>query len=375
MEAMLDNASCWQAVIDRDAARDGEFFYGVITTGVYCRPSCAARPPKRANVRFYKTTADAEKDGLRPCRRCRPPSLTGSDPLTDQIKALCCYIEKNAAASLTLRDLSRVSKISPWHLQRSFKAIVGVSPRQYLDHFRMENFKALLRDERTHNVTDAIFEAGFGSLSRLYETADTRLGMTPMEYRDGGRGVQITYGTASTPLGLMMIGATDRGLCFLQFGEEPAELLNALREQYPKADVVALADPPPEPFFDWIYQLNQYLEGRQPDLRLPVHIRATSFQLMVWRYLQTIPPGSVASYQEVALAIKHPRAARAVARACATNQVALAIPCHRVIRGSGELGGYRWGLERKRVLLDNERKIASGGMANPEVGHTSQAVS
>lgn len=353
MSVGLDENRCWEAVLGRDASQDGKFYYGVMTTGVFCRPSCAARRPKRENVRFYATAAEAERDGLRPCQRCHPLAAAGSDPLTAKIRNLCYYIEQHADESLTLARLSKEARLSPFHLQRAFKAVVGVSPKQYLDGKRMDAFKSRLRNGQ--DVTGAIFEAGFGSLSRLYEKADTRLGMTPMEYREGGKGIEITYATARTPLGLMMVGATDRGLCFVQFGESDAALLRALKVQYPKAAIRAQSDPPPEDFTKWMSGLNRYLGGQQPDLRLPVHVRATAFQLMVWKYLQTIPRGSVESYQEVAEAIGRPTAARAVARACASNTVAVVIPCHRVIRGTGELGGYRWGLERKRTLLDQER--------------------
>ena len=282
-----------------------------------------------------------------------------TDPVTDRIRALCRYIEQHVDSPLTLADLARQARLSPYHLQRSFKALVGVSPKHYLDNCRIKTFKSILRRPGGEGVTGAIFEAGYGSLSRLYEKTDSRLGMTPMEYRAGGRGVEITYGAAETPLGLMMVGATDRGLCFVQFGERESSLLEALMTEYPGAEVTPLADPPPPHFQAWMSALNRYLEGQEPDVRLPVHIRATSFQLRVWSYLQSIPPGSVESYQEVAQSIGRPKAARAVARACASNRVAIAIPCHRVIRGNGELGGYRWGLDRKRVLIDNERKSRS----------------
>ncbi|MFN7919844.1 MAG: methylated-DNA--[protein]-cysteine S-methyltransferase [Bryobacteraceae bacterium] len=321
--------------------------------------SCAARPPRRENVRFYATPREAEQDGLRPCLRCRPLAAAGEDPLTSRILALCRFIDEHAADSLTLADLGRQAQLSPYHLQRSFKAIVGVSPKQYLDQRRMRNFKSLLREPSADGVTAAIFDAGFGSLSRVYEKTDSRLGMTPMEYRERGRGVEITHALAKTPLGLMMIGATDRGLCFLEFGERESDLLARLRAEYPEARIQPMPDPPPPAFAAWIEALNRYLEGQEADLRVPIHIRATTFQLLVWRYLQQIPSGSVESYSEVAEAIGHPRAARAVARACASNRVALAIPCHRVIRGTGEMGGYRWGAERKRVLLDKERARAA----------------
>jgi AraC family transcriptional regulator, regulatory protein of adaptative response / methylated-DNA-[protein]-cysteine methyltransferase len=355
-EPRLDPERCWQAMQDRDAQQDGNFFYGVMTTGVYCRPSCSSRRPKRENVKFYATAAEAERDGLRPCLRCRPLATVNADPWAQRIREICQYIEQHADEPLSLADLALRANLSPYHLQRGFKAIVGVSPKQYLDNCRMQNFKTLLRKGKNEGVTGAMYEAGFGSSSRLYERADTRLGMTPMEYRNGGRGIEIAYGAAKTPLGTMMVGATDRGLCFVQFRDSAAALRKELGAEYPEARLIPMADPPPRAFREWMAALNRYLEGQELDLRLPVHIRATAFQMKVWKYLQSIPYGSVQSYQEVAEGIGEPRAARAVARACASNRVALAIPCHRVIRGTGELGGYRWGLERKRVLIDNERK-------------------
>ncbi|MEZ5353520.1 MAG: bifunctional DNA-binding transcriptional regulator/O6-methylguanine-DNA methyltransferase Ada [Bryobacteraceae bacterium] len=351
----LNAEGCWLAVQMRDASQDGCFFYGVLTTGVYCRPSCPARRPNRENVRFYGKAEQAEREGLRPCRRCHPLAAIGAAPLAGRIRDLCAYIEANADAVLTLADLGRCAGLSPYHLQRTFKAIVGVSPKQYLEERRMQSFKSILRRKKGGGVTGAIYEAGFGSSSRLYEKADTRLGMTPIEYRSGGAGVEITYGSAETALGLMMMGATDRGLCFVQFGESAAGLLATLKSEYPKAALVPMPEPAPAEFTVWMSALRQHLEGRQPDLGLPVHVRATAFQMKVWQYLRSIPPGAVQAYGEVAKTIGAPRAARAVARVCASNPVAIAIPCHRVIRGTGALGGYRWGLERKRVLIDRER--------------------
>ena len=325
---------------------------------MFCRPGCPGRTPNRENVRFYLTPAEAELDGLRACLRCRPLALTGADPWADRIAALVRYIERHAGESIGLADLSREAGLSPYHLQRSFRAILGVTPKQYLDNQRVERFKARLRDGKGSDVTAAIYDAGYGSSSRVYEKADTRLGMTPMEYRSGGRGIEITHVTVETRLGWMVLGATDRGLCFLQFGDEPGALREAMFAEYPGAVFSAMPDPPPVAFQDWMDRLHRYLEGSEQDLRLPVHVAATAFQLKVWRYLQSIPSGSVQSYTEVAQGIGQPTAVRAVASACAGNRVALAIPCHRVIRGNGELGGYRWGLERKRVLIDSERRVA-----------------
>ena len=343
----------WQALVSRDASFDGQIFYGVLTTGVYCRPSCPSRQPLRKNVRFYTSPEQAERDGLRPCLRCHPLATLGLDPQSARIAALCRYIEAHADEPLKLEDLSRQSGLSSFHLQRSFKAILGVSPRQYLESCRMRNLKVSL--QRGRDVTTAIYDAGFGSGSRVYEKADTQLGMTPAEYRKGGAGVTITYVSAETSIGLMMIGATDRGLCFVQFGESEDELLAQLTREYPQAARLPMAKPYPDQFESWMAAIRQHLDGHEVRLDLPLDVQATAFQLKVWRYLQSIPSGHVESYQEVARAIGRPSAARAVARACASNRVAIVIPCHRVIRGTGELGGYKWGLARKRTLLDLER--------------------
>lgn len=348
---MLNQDRCWQAVQKRDASKD-DFFFGVVTTGVYCRPSCPARLPLRKNVRFYETTAAAERDGLRPCLRCRPLDPV-KDANAERMRAICRYIESHSDGSLTLDDLARRAGLSPFHFQRSFKAVVGLTPKQFLEAARLKKLKKSLRNSR--NVTDAAYDVGFGSSSRLYERADTRLGMTPAEYRRGGKGIVITHVTIDSPLGPLMMGATDRGLCFLQFGESPDVLLESLGREYPRAQLEAMKTPHSAEFEKWTEALTRHLSGAQPHLDLPVDIRATAFQMRVWRYLQSIPYGEVQSYSEVAAGIGQPTAVRAVARACASNKVALVIPCHRVIRGTGELGGYRWGLDRKRVLIDQER--------------------
>lgn len=350
---MLDLEKCWQAVLARDSDQDGEFFFGVLTTGVFCRPSCSARRPLRQNVRFYKTPEDAQKDGLRACLRCSPLAAIGRDPNADRIREVCRYIESNSDEPLKLRDLATRSQLSVFHLQRSFKAIVGVSPKQYLEAVRLKKLKSSLKTSK--DVTEAVYDAGYGSSSRVYERADTRLGMTPRQYREGGRNVVITHVTVPTPVGRMMIGATDRGLCFVQFGDSQAALLNALKKEYTAATLEEMAKPYSPEFEHWVNAVTEYMAGGQPHLDLPLDIRATAFQMRVWNYLQSIPYGTVQSYGEVAAAIGEPKAARAVARACASNTVALVIPCHRVVRGTGELGGYRWGLPRKRALIDHER--------------------
>ncbi len=350
---MMTDELMWHAVTRRDASFDGQFFFGVMTTGVYCRPSCHCRQPLRKNVRFFVTPADAERAGLRACLRCHPLAAVGADPATAQIQETCEYIRAHAQDSLSLSDLAARAKLSPFHFQRTFKAIAGVTPKQFVDACRLDSFKGALRSESS--VTGAIYEAGFGSSSRVYERAGTRLGMTPGEYRDGGKGVRISCATADSPLGRMMIGATDRGICFLQFADRDDTLLDMLSREYPNATVTPMPDHRYPEFSEWILALRAHLENGEPHLDLPLDLRATAFQMRVWRYLQSIPSGSVESYAEVAAAIGQPTAARAVARACATNRVALVIPCHRVIRGTGELGGYRWGLDRKRTLIDRER--------------------
>jgi len=355
-KAMLNSDQCWEAIQKRDRAQDGHFYFGVMTTGVYCRPSCAARKPLRKNVRFYETPEQAEKDGLRPCLRCRPLAASGADPHTERIRELCRHIESHSGEPLKLRDLARCANLSPFHLQRSFKAVTGLTPKQYREAARLRSLKSGLK--RSGGVTEAVYDAGYNSSSRVYERADTRLGMTPNQYRRGGEGVIITYATADTPVGMMMIGATDRGLCSVQFGDSREALLAALEREYPQALIEPMRRPGDPAFRQWMAALNDHLAGKQPRLDLPLDIRATAFQMLVWNYLQSIPYGKVESYGEVAKAIGRPKAVRAVARACATNPVAVAIPCHRVIRGTGELGGYRWGLARKRTLLDRERAAA-----------------
>jgi len=357
MSEAIDETRCWQAVQKRDAAFDGKFVYGVLTTKVFCRPGCASRIPLRKNVRFYATAAEAEADGLRACMRCKPLGSPG-EAMREQFGRLCAYIRRNLDdhEALKLDALSKRAAMSPFHFQRKFKAVVGVTPRQYVEAVRMQTLKENLHEGES--VTDAIYGAGFAAGSRVYDGACSRLGMTPMQYRSGGMNVEISYATADTPLGLVMIGATDRGLCFLEFGDSHQELLESLEQEYPAASRVPMAKPYSTEFTSWMQALAHFLEGERGLAQIPLVRNGTAFQLKVWRYLQTIPPGSVQSYAEVAEGIGQPKAARAVARACAANHIAVLIPCHRVIRGDGSLGGYRWGLERKRALLDAERGAA-----------------
>ena len=348
----------WAAVTARDPTRDGAFFYGVLTTGVYCRPSCRSRLPLRRNVRFYARAADAERDGLRPCKRCRPLSATADEPTVRKIRALCRHIQENVGESLTLEQLGARAHLSPFHLQRTFKAVLGVTPREFVEACRLDTLKRGLRGKAS--VTGAIYDAGFGSTSRVYERMATRLGMTPKQYRAGGAGVELSYAVSETPLGLLMMAAGDRGLCFVQFGESEPELVQRLRAEYPGAAIMEMSTRSRAPFAQWMRALAEHLSGTRTSLELPTDLRGTAFQMKVWNYLLKIPYGELRSYAEVAQAIGKPRAVRAVASACAANRVALVIPCHRVIRGDGGLGGYRWGLERKRSLIDQERAVRAG---------------
>jgi AraC family transcriptional regulator of adaptative response/methylated-DNA-[protein]-cysteine methyltransferase len=356
-DAIMNDELCWQAVQNRDRSQDGQFYFGVTTTGIYCRPSCPARRPLRKHVRFYASPEEAERDGLRPCLRCRP---TEDDAAL--IRDLCCFIDEHSDDRITLEDLAARAGMSRFHLLRKFKTAVGVTPKQYLEVARMARLKDGLKHAK--DVTEAVYASGFGSPSRVYERADTRLGMTPKQYREGGRGVEITWATVDSSLGLMMIGATDRGICFLQFGESREELLEELKREYPTAAIQAMPQPYGPQFDAWIDGLMAYLGAGKAD-PLPRHdVQGTAFQMKVWNYLQGIPRGQVQSYGEVAAGIGEPKAVRAVARACASNRVAILIPCHRVIRGNGELGGYRWGLGRKRALLDLERVAGQKRAAN-----------
>jgi AraC family transcriptional regulator of adaptative response/methylated-DNA-[protein]-cysteine methyltransferase len=342
------NEARWNAVVGRDAAHDGEFVFAVSSTGVYCRPSCSARRPRRENVQFFARPDQAEQAGYRACLRCRPKSFTGNEQ-SDTTKAICRFIEQHLDEPLTLARLGKEFRQSPFHLQRRFKAALGITPREYADSCRLRQLKRGL--QAGDNVTRAMYDAGYGSSSRLYERTASQLGMTPDKYRRGSIATTIRYTCADSPLGRMLIAATDRGICSIQFARTDDELLEGLKHEFPfatrKLDDGGLRQ--------WVVTLLQHMQGKDFDAALPLDIRATAFQRRVWTYLQSIPFGETRSYNAVAKAIGHPTASRAVARACATNPVAVAIPCHRVVREDGTMGGYRWGTERKKTLLEMER--------------------
>jgi len=353
MQAKLDPDVCWKSVLARDASVDGEFVFAVRTTGVYCRPSCPARHPMRRNVQFYATAEEAAKAGFRACLRCRPNQTVVRHTQSDLIAELCRYIEAHASENVSLHQLSEKAGLSPTHLLRTFRAVTGLTPKQYHTACRMKNFKGILRSGV--RVTDAIYEAGFGSSSRAYENA-AKLGMTPSEIRSGGASTWIYYTTTSTDLGLMLVAGTNRGLCAVELGDATEPLVTALQEQYPKASLRPLQEPYPESFRRWIDTLKMQASGLAPRRQLPLDVTVTEFQMRVYQHLRTIPLGQTQTYGEVAAAIGQPQASRAVGHACATNPVALTVPCHRVVLSNGEPGGYRWSEDRKKKLLELEQQ-------------------
>ena len=339
----------WNAVMARDAARDGEFVFAVSSTGVYCRPSCPARRPRRRNVQFFSGPEQAERGGYRACLRCKPKSFSGNAE-SSGAKAICRFIEQHLDEPLTLERLGKEFRQSPFHLQRRFKAVLGITPREYADSCRMRMLKRNL--QAGDSVTRAMYDAGYGSSSRLYERTASQLGMTPDKYRRGAIAAAIRYTCVDSPLGRMLIAATERGICAIQFARSDGELIEGLKREFPfatrKSDQAGLQS--------WVDSLLKHMRGKALDSSLPLDIRATAFQRRVWTYLQSIPFGATRSYSQVAQAIGQPSACRAVARSCATNPVAVAIPCHRVVREDGSMGGYRWGIERKKALLEMERQ-------------------
>lgn len=352
---MIDETSAWDAVLGRDTRRDGQFVYAVASTGVYCRPSCPSRRPRRDNVRFFTQPDEAERAGFRACRRCHPRDSAA--PEARLVERACAWLDAHLDEPVTLEDLGRAVGVSPWHLQRTFKRLTGLSPKEMVRARRMERLKERL--QQGDDVAAATYEAGFGSGSRVYERSDARLGMTPATYRRGGAGMRIRFATADSPLGLLLVGVTERGVCAVALGDSEEALAADLRREYPRAEIERANTHEDNPGEDELGQriaaVLGYLEGTSPHLSLPVDVQATAFQERVWKALQEIPSGETRTYGEIAAALGQPQAARAVAQACATNPVALVIPCHRVVRGDGESGGYRWGAERKSRILAGER--------------------
>ena len=354
---MKTESKRYRAIVERDASQNGKFWYGVVTTGVYCRPSCGSRPPKLKNVRFFDSLEAAKASGLRACKRCKPDQTASGENL-EVLLSLARYIDKNPRQPHTLSSLAARSGMSQFQVHRLFKAFLQLTPKEYIEQVRLTALKADLR--KAPSVTDAIYDAGFESSSAVYGRMDAHLGMTPKSYRAGGKGADISFAFGASALGTVLIGATDRGVCYLQFGESERDLLEQLRAEYPQAVITPSEAAGGQHFKDWMSALNARLRGATEVKPLPLDVRGTAFQKRVWDFLTTIPVGEVVSYQEAAKAIGAPRAFRAVANACASNHVGVFIPCHRVIRGDGSLGGYRWGMARKRALLDAERQGKSG---------------
>lgn len=356
--SLLDENSAWRKVLQRDAAADSHFLYGVSTTGIYCRPSCPSRRPRRANVRFFSSVDVAERAGFRACQRCKPRQTPNSS--TEPVDRAREYIDdhlSDVGDRITLEVLAEQVGLSPHHLQRRFKACVGVTPAEYIRARRNEKLRHELKSGET--VSRAVYGAGYGSGSRVYERAGAELGMTPATYRRGGLGMHIEYVIESTPLGALLVAATERGISAVMMGDDHAELESALVAEYPAASV-ARASRVSSKLHEWVKRIVAGLDGGRALDRIPIDVQASTFRWRVWHELQRIPSGETRTYSEIAEAIGAPAAARAVANACAKNPVSVVIPCHRVVRRSGELGGYRWGLERKRSLLDKERSTRDG---------------
>jgi len=350
----MNNPEMWNAVLARDASRDGSFVFAVRSTGIYCRPSCPARRPRREQVSFFQVPEAAEREGFRACRRCHPRRVESTDPHIDLVRRICHAIDEHDEEPQTLKTLSEQTGVSAHHLQRTFKEVMGITPRQYAESQRLRKFKANVKDGAS--VTEAMYDAGYGSSRSLYEKSSAQLGMTPATYGRGGKGMQIVYTIADSRLGRLLVAATERGVCSVALGDSDSELTAKLFEEYPQASIDS-KDTKISPSLNlWLSSVLDNLNGKTSRIDLPLDIQATAFQWRVWEELRQIPFGSTRSYQEIAKAIGKPNAVRAVARACASNHAALIIPCHRVIRGDKSLGGYRWGLERKKKLLQSERE-------------------
>ena len=338
----------WDAVCRCDGAADGAFYYSVKTTGVYCRPSCAARAPRRDNVAFHETCADAERAGFRPCKRCRPNEPRLADRHAAAVAKACRLIEE-AEELPSLDALAQTADLSRFHFHRVFKSITGVTPKAYGDAHRGKRVRAEL--VRRDTVTQAIYGAGFNSNGRFYAAASDLLGMTPKEFRGGGGGQVIRFAVGECLLGAILVAATDKGVCAIELGDDPGALVRSLQDRFPKARLVG-GD---EEFERLVAKVVGFVEAPAQGLDLPLDIRGTAFQQRVWNAIRAIPAGSTANYSEIAKRIGEPKAVRAVAQACASNAIAVAIPCHRVVRTDGSSSGYRWGVARKHALLAREQ--------------------
>jgi AraC family transcriptional regulator of adaptative response/methylated-DNA-[protein]-cysteine methyltransferase len=344
----------WQQVLQRDASADGQFFYGVKSTGVYCKPSCPSRRPERKNVSFYPTQAAAEAAGFRACLRCEPQRVAPkADPQAEAIAKAAEYLTEHAGERTSLDAVAQAAGVGKFAVLRGFKRVLGVTPGEFSRAQRKERFRDKVRTPKISRapITEAVYEAGFGSSSRLYEDADATLGMTPTAMKEGGAGETIRYAVAASPLGRVLVGTTERGLCAVLFADNEAEAAAELRERFPQAalrrDDAGLADA--------VRFVLGSLRETPTAAALPFHVRATAFQERVWRALREIPRGETRTYAQIAEAVGSPNAVRAVGTACGANMLAVVVPCHRVVGSDGKMTGYRWGVERKRRLLEMER--------------------
>ena len=356
----------WATVVARDAAADGQFVYSVRTTGVYCRPSCASRRARPENVQFHATREAAERAGFRPCRRCHPdrPSLT--ERHTAQVTRACRAIE-SAETVPSLASLASAAGMSAWHFHRVFKAVTGLTPRAYAQAQRAGRARRELT--RADSVTDAIYDAGYNSSGRFYAETDARLGMTPSAYRAGGAAMRIRFAVGECSLGSILVAASERGICAILLGDDPDTLARRLQDEFPKAELIG-GD---TDFERLVARVVGFVETPALGLDLPLDVRGTAFQQRVWQALRAVPAGKTASYTEIARRIGAPRAVRAVAQACAANRLAVAIPCHRVVRNDGGLSGYRWGVHRKAALLAAEAQASGRALAERSPGRAGAA--
>jgi AraC family transcriptional regulator of adaptative response/methylated-DNA-[protein]-cysteine methyltransferase len=338
----------WAAVVGRDAASDGKFFYSVETTGVFCRPSCAARTPRPENVDFHASVEAAKKKGFRPCKRCRPEGASIAEEQARRVAEICQHLE-HADPTPSLEELARRAGWSVYHLHRVFRAVTGLTPKAYAEGRRAERMREKLTEGRS--VTEAIYDAGYNSSGRFYEKANGMLGMTPRSFRAGGARAAIHFAVGECSLGSILVAKSSRGICAIFLGNDPAKLARDLQDRFPQAELVG-GD---AEFEQLVARVVGFVEAPQLGLDLPLDVRGTAFQERVWRALRKIPAGKTVSYREMAERLGVPKAVRAVAQACAANSIAVAIPCHRVVRSDGALSGYRWGVERKRDLLRREK--------------------
>jgi AraC family transcriptional regulator of adaptative response/methylated-DNA-[protein]-cysteine methyltransferase len=350
MMSVISEETLWQAVLDRDPNFDNQLFYGVRSTKIYCRFTCPSRRPDRRQVSFFTSPEAAEAKGFRPCKRCHPQQAI--PPIQEKILSACRYIEAQSDRIPTLTELGTQVEMSPTHFQRVFKQMIGVSPFEYADAQRIKRLKQQLH--QGEEIAIALYSAGYGSSSRLYEKGSP-LGMTPATYKKYGFGEDIRYATAHSPLGILLIATTDRGLCSVQLGETAEDLETELQAQFQKASLKKADDELQE----WVQAFINYLSGSLPLPELPCDVKATVFQIQVWQALGQIPIGTTISYSDLAMVLEQPTSIRAVASACARNPIALLIPCHRVVSKAGGLGGYRWGISRKQALLDLEKQYVT----------------